>query len=206
MNLQIKIFINKIKKYYKYILLQLLFVLIYILFLKITTIPITIRDFIIMIGEKKNNILGILFILYQAFVCMLITYKYYMYEKNNNNINIIMRVNSKEWIKNKISILTAFIVIYKLLYSLIVYIFFINIYKFPLKLITYNITKYIIIMLVLINILNNYKNKKVIIYITLLLLTLVIYFNNFFINIMFIIIMNFINIYTFNIKDNINDK
>ena len=206
MKLQEKIMKEQLKAYSKYFAFQLILIVTYIIFLKIAKIPITTTNYLIILGEKKNNIMGILFSMYQIILCLTITYQFYMYEIKNNNINVMMRVKSREWVVNKLHILIETVVIYKIIYSIVTYQFFINICRFPLKLIIYNISKSIIVALILINLINNYKNKRSIIVAILLLFVLTIYFNNLFINILFIIIIYLINIYTFTIKNNLNVK
>ena len=110
----------------------------------------TIIDFNTMIGildVKDFNLMGLLWFLFQVFFVIYMSYRYYFYENDNSSEFILLRIKFKKFVNEKLIVMSLFVILFRLLYYLLVYIIFLNSSFFNLFVFFENIYLYLIISL-----------------------------------------------------------
>ena len=143
MILQLKILFKIIKENYKWIVLFICLVILDYIFLVVRPYQIKLsqNDFYSIIGfpNLNNSFISILLYIYQFCFLLYISYVFFKDDFEHSFENVILRIDSKKWITNKIIILCLFIVMCKLFQVLIIYACFFNKIEWSFKYLIYSI-------------------------------------------------------------------
>ena len=129
MNAQFRILMWSIKKSLFWIILFSILVLISIILYIVRPIGIEITpsDFINLISFPttiRANFISFMISLYQIVFTFYFTYLYYTYEFEYAFNNTIIRFNEKKWIVQKQALISTFLIIFRFLYTLLVFSYF----------------------------------------------------------------------------------
>ncbi len=129
MRLQLKIFLKILKQNLLWILFGVILIGLGIIFIKVKPkeIKFNIENFLILIGYpniKKISFVSSLLIIFQIIFINYLIYLYYSFEFDNSFENIILRINHKKWLINKLALIILFIFIIKLLEIFVIHLFF----------------------------------------------------------------------------------
>lgn len=210
MILQGSILLKIIKKNCKWLILFICLILLYfiLLFVRSSEIKITENDFFPVIGYPmlNNSFVSILLYVYQFVFLIYISYIFFKSDFEHSLENIILRIDSKTWIMQKIIILIIFAITFKAFQFLIGYFYFWN--KISCNL-TYFLPSLIFSLLVVSFVsfnLNFSKKYNILLLPVEIIMYIYIFVNkNIIFSIFFIIIIFFCNIIFFKFK-NVIDK
>lgn len=148
---------------------------------------------------KFNYLLNMIFTS-QILLHIFIFYKFYNYELENSSYNFLIRIGGKKWYLSKL-VMIIYLIIFRIIYTLLLYILFKNIINFNISYIIYPTTIYIFLYLFIsfisVILKNDYLFQFCLIFISFIII------NNYFNIYILILISTFlllINYYYFNIK------
>lgn len=206
MKIQLEILLLCLKKTFKWYLMMLFMVVIYVISIQIVR-NIETNDLMILFGIvdlKSLNFLGTLVMIYQYSFTIYFSYLFYNYEADNYIYNILMRSKAKRWFKSKVIVQFLSIIIFQIIYYVLI-----------LSFASFNISKYIFMILIaifshlfisiIVSFLSNHLRKKInVLFWTIVLLffeILLINYTFFPIFILFFILILYDN-YNFSLKKN----
>jgi hypothetical protein len=166
MKAQIKILLETFKKSWLWITIFVILAMLSLLFYAIrpTEVLITENDFLAMISYPKNihsGFICFLLSLYQIGITIYLIYIYYTYEFSHSFENIILRVNEKKWIFEKVVTCTVFLILIRLIYMYLIYLYFFKTITLNLNFIMYPVIYHVLISIILITIINFLKRKSI---------------------------------------------
>lgn len=206
MKIQLEILLLCLKKTFKWYLMMLFMVVIYVISIQIVR-NIETNDLMILFGIvdlKSLNFLGTLVMIYQYSFTIYFSYLFYNYEADNYIYNILMRSKAKRWFKSKVIVQFLSIIIFQIIYYVLI-----------LSFASFNISKYIFMILIaifshlfisiIVSFLSNHLRKKInVLFWTIVLLffeIMLINYTFFPIFILFFILILYDN-YNFSLKKN----
>lgn len=203
MKIQGKIGIICIKKCIKWFLLLIFLMAMYIISISFVREP-GLDDYIIILGGyhlNDFNYFGILVLLFQYSILIYFTYLFFNYEYENAFENIILRIASKSWIKNKMTILLVFVSFFRCIYSFIISIIIGKNNYVPIDILC-NINIVYLLLVVLVLTVFSFGQKRYIVFIptAFSLFIVLLYLNNLVLNIITIIILVLLNYIFFKFK------
>ena len=147
------------------------------------------------------NYFGILVLLFQYSILIYFTYLFFNYEYENAFENIILRIASKSWIKNKMTILLVFVSFFRCIYSFIISIIIGKNNYIPIDILC-NINIVHLLLVVLVLTVFSFGQKRYIVFIptAFSLFIALLYLNNLVLNIITIIILVLLNYIFFKFK------
>lgn len=203
MKIQRRISLICIKKCIKWILLLYFLMCAYIISIKYIR-NFDLQDYVIIIGGNIGdniNCFGILILLFQYSISIYFTYLFLNFEIENSFENIILRVNSQNWIKSKMIVLLSCIFIFRIVYSFSIYIIVNNYIELPVNIIFSIIILNFILVLNVMTIFNfGRKNLILSILISFTYYIFVFLINNIILNVVILLISIFMNLLFFNYK------
>ncbi len=204
MSLQIKILLNKIKEnWIWFFILSLLTILCLILY-SVRGSRLTQFDLLSLICYPRltnNTYMSMLISLYQIALNIYIIYIFVNYDFEYSFDNIVLRINNKKWILYKIVCSILFVLFFKLIQIILIYLFFYNKIDFKIIYLFYPLIYFILITLLTILVLSFAGKKKNIYFIILIIVEYTLYINfNFLISIIISIFLIIFTIYYFNLK------
>ncbi len=162
MNVQLKILLYNLKKSYLWIIILFLLMILSLIFYSVRPLELKLSssDFIELISyprSKNISFVSLLVSIYQIGLTIYYIYIYYSYELENSFDNIVIRSNEKKWIFQKIVGSIIFIILFRLIYTGLLYIYFYEKIPFELNFLVMPIIYHILISLIIITILNYTK-------------------------------------------------
>lgn len=212
MSIQIKVLLYNIKKSLFWKIIFLVLLIVNIIFYEVRPIGIetTNIDFIGLITYPTNiklQFIPLLINLYQVIFALYFTYIYYTYEFEHSFENIIIRVNEKRWFLQKIMTLLLWLIISKIFYIGLLYIYFSDSVLFKIEYLFVPVLYYIFISLLLITLINFFKLNLEIKFAVLLIVCYLMFVNfNIYFTILYILALLLINFVCFHFKRYSNDK
>lgn len=206
MKIQFNILKEKIKNNILWILIIVFLVLLNLILLSVKPIQIksTKLDFLTLIGFPgitEYNGISLLILLYQLGWTLYINYIFYIHEFEHSLENILLRINQKKWIISKIIIIVPAIILCKIVFILLIYLYFCEDLSFSITYIIYPIFYTIFLTLELISIINFLKTNNIIKVIVGIVIAYILFINfNIWFIIAIILVLIYINIKYFNIK------
>ncbi len=203
MILQLNIFLNILKKSYRWILIFALIIFLDIIFITVRPdqIQISLEDFFPLIGYPtlSSNFISMLIYVYQYVFLLYIIYSFIQYDFDYSFENIILRIDSKKWIFYKSFISYMFVILMKIIQISVIYVYFRNYIDFQVD---FFISSIVIGLLIVSFLLFNVNFSKKI-FILLFVIELIIFALTFkYFNIIFLMII----IFTISIFNIINFK
>lgn len=206
MKIQFHILIEVIKKNWIWYFIFFLLVSLNLIFYTVrpNTILLSENDFFALINYPKNvnySLINLLFHIYQIGIAVYSVYIFYRYELEFAIENIILRIDAKKWIFQKIVLILATTIIINALYIATIYLIYFREIHFHLNYIIFPIIYNSLIGIILITFTNIFKDKDIMIFIsTFLICILMLNFFNFFIAIILTLTLSILNILLFNFK------
>lgn len=206
MNIQVKILLRNLKKSWLWIVIFALLTILSLIFYMVRPIDIELsrNDLISLISYPTNNelnFIALLITIYQIGFVIYYIYTYYSYEFEHSFENIIIRVDEKKWIFQKIFSSIIFIVFLRLIYTGLLYIYFYKAIPFELGFIFVPIVYQVLISLILITIINFIKIDSGINFLSSIIISFLFFINfNFWISLLLIIVLICINGTIFSFK------
>lgn len=206
MNIQIKILLYNLKKSWLWIVIFILLVILSIIFYEVRPISLELQrnDFINLISYPERNdlnFISLLITIYQIGFIIYYMYIYYCYEIEHSFENIIIRINEKKWIFQKIVSSIIFIIFVRIIYTVVVYMYFQKVLSFELGFIFIPILYYILISMILLTIINFISIDNGIKFLLSFIISCLFFikFNVYIVLLLIIILINF-NLKFFNFK------
>lgn len=166
--------------------------------------------FFIMISYPQNfefDFITILFLTYQIVWAIYLFYLYYTYELEYSFENVILRCDDKKWLLMKFLVLFIFTVLYKTIYTFLIYAFFFKKINFNIDFVIYPIIYSFFLATVLFSCINFVKEQKIfIIIITLVSSYLMFIYFNIWGSIILGLVLLIINFLLFNFKRYYNNS
>ena len=166
MKVQMKILLEILKKSWLWIIIFVVLAILSLIFYMVRPpeILITENDFLAMVSYPKNinsSFICFLLSLYQIGTTIYLIYIYYTYEFTYSFENIILRINEKKWIFEKIITCILFLILVRSIYMFLIYLCFFKTIDLSLNFITYPVVYHVLISIILITIINCLKRKNI---------------------------------------------
>lgn len=162
MKIQIYILLQNLKKSWLWIIILMFLMILSLIFYSVRPVGLEVssNDFIALLGiplQKQYSFFALLISIYQMGFTVYFVFIYYSYELDFSFENIILRVNEKKWIFEKIFVCIVFTIIMRLTYTGLTYIYFHNKILFEASFIILPVIYHILISMILITIINFIK-------------------------------------------------
>ena len=150
---------------------------------------------------KEYTVFSLLVLIYQIGLHIYLIAKFYAYEFSYSFENIIMRVSSKKWIANKMFFVFIFTVVTRILYILLMFIYFSHNLVFLPEYLLYSVICSLLLSFTVISVINFYKlHHYLIIFLIGLIFVLGFIYFNFYLTILLIFILIILNFEVCNLK------
>ncbi len=205
MILQANILLKIIKKNYKWFIIFLFIIFLYFIFLTVRpfVIATSVKDLFPVIGYPSfdNDYIAMILYLYQYVFLMYITYTFFMIDFEHSFDNLILRIDSKTWLLQKMFVITLFIVVFKIIQFIFAYIYFYNTIAFSFEyLFSVIMLSLLIANIVILNLNFSKKNKIIALVVEMIMFFFIFKYFQIIILIPLIIIICLYNFIFFNFK------
>lgn len=205
MKIQIRIWNYCLKKSVKWLILLLLIIACYLFSLSISRKNITsdINFYLTLIGyynPQYTSFFSTINLIYQYVFSIYFTHICYTYEVTNSFNNVVLRINGHKWIIDKLLVILSSNLLFRIIISILLYLFFINKTTFPFLETIDVILSHLLTTLIIISLHNFVKNKKIQLILIMLIVPIIVIYTSSPIKVVSIILLLVINYKIFNIK------
>lgn len=207
MKIQLEIFTLCLKKILKWYLIMIAIAIMYIISIQFAR-KIGYNDLIIILGNFDLNHLdffGILLMIYHCSFTIYFSYLFYTYELDKCIYSILLRLNSKRWIKSKLFIQLLGILFLRLFYYLVILLIMQFDVKKHITIIITSMSIHLLLSILVVFFFNHIKKNLKIIFLIVIICCIEAIFNNYilFPNVIVSVILTIYEVFKFNFKKNL---
>lgn len=204
MKIQLEIFTLCLKKILKWYLIMIAIAIMYIISIQLAR-KIGYNDLIIILGNFDLNHLdffGILLMIYHCSFTIYFSYLFYTYELDKCIYSILLRLNSKRWIKSKLFVQLLGILFLRLFYYLVMLLIIQFDVKKHITIIITSMSIHLLLSILVVFFFNHIKTKLKIMFLIVIICCIEAIFNNYilFPNVIVSVILTFYEVFKFNLK------
>lgn len=152
-------------------------------------------------GLKNYDFKVLLIAIYQMFLCVYVIYTFYTYELEKSFDSVVLRADQRKWISNKVVICLLSVIVFRMIYQLLIYCFFIGEVSFSLECFINPILYHLLLSVLVITLLNFFNKISIISYpLSFMVMFLIFSYFNFIVVILLVVILTIINMLLFRFK------